>query len=137
MPALQTEPGRVHPPLGSTRPQTPASWGAVVSDAGYPRIEAREHYSRKHRRLEILFQQTRHGPGGHFHVPVEIAAVDESGRDIPGTAQVVELTSQRRKVVLENMPEPAFVSYNRDSSFYGTFVNGSALPAKLVKQIRL
>ncbi len=115
---------------------------------GYPKIEAACRYVALEKRLQITLRQTRSGAGGLFHVPIELAAVDEQGLDIPGTAKVVEMTGGEAggnkadakaslQLTFDNVPEPAFISFNRDCSFYGTFTDSCVTPEQLLKQIRL
>ena len=104
---------------------------------GYPRVEAGYVYDAGERALRISLSQTRTGEGGLFHVPIEIAAVGEDGRDIPGTTCMAELTGPSLELTFQPIPRPAFVSFNRDGSFYGTFVNHSAGRDELIRQIRL
>lgn len=104
---------------------------------GYPKIEATYNYDEKTRKLHVTLTQTRKGAGGLFHVPFEMAGVDENGKDIPGTSQIVEITGEKLDLTFNNVPRPAFVSFNRNCSFYGTFIDCSATPEKLINQIRL
>lgn len=112
---------------------------------GYPKIEAAYRYDKPSRRLSINLCQTRSGTGNLFHVPVEIAAVDSDGRDIPGTSRLVELPgrpaagsdAEMMQLSFDDIPEPAFVSINRNCSFYGTFTDLSATAENLTNQIRL
>lgn len=104
---------------------------------GYPKIEAAYRYDEDNKRLHILLEQTRAGAGGLFHVPMELAAVDEDGKDVPGIGSVVEITGERCDLAFDNAPKPAFVSFNRDYSFYGTFADRSATREQLVRQVRL
>jgi aminopeptidase N len=115
---------------------------------GYPAVTARWRYEEATRTLHIKLRQARSGAGGLFHFPVELAAVDEGGRDIPGTARVVEMGDPRSAVPggapsadlsldLPNVPRPSFVSFNRSGSFYGTFLDAEATPDSLARQIRL
>jgi aminopeptidase N len=104
---------------------------------GYPRIEATYRYDAVDRVLHVTLTQGRVGEGGLFHVPVALAAVDEKGCDIPGTQTVAEVTGERLDLAFANIPRPAFVSFNRDCSFYGTFGDGSAEADMLIRQVRL
>ena len=123
---------------------------------GYPKVEATHRYDREARALHVYLRQTRTGParqpmgiGGElFHLPLEMAAVDFEGRDIPGTALTAEMTGQEGDpyhdgqsslvhLAFRNVPEPAFVSLNRDCSFYGAFTDLSATPEQWRRQIRL
>ncbi len=108
-----------------------------LSTIGYPIIEARHHYDQDSRRLDVKLSQSRAGKGGPFHLPLELAAVDENGEDIPGTARTVQITGKETDVVIEDLAcAPAFVSYNRDCSFYGTFRNSSATVKSLTLQAK-
>jgi len=104
---------------------------------GYPKITATHSYDPRARRLCLTLAQERAGEGGMFHLPVELAAVDENGVDIPGTSTVAEMTSARMELTFDDIPEPAFVSVNRDCSFYGTFRDDSATREQLIRQVQL
>jgi len=103
---------------------------------GYPVVDASWSYDRKRRKLRVLFSQQRTGKGGLFHVPVEMAAVSAGGRDIPGTAKIVELRGRKHSEEFKNVPEPAFISFNRDCSFYGTFRDKDVDREQLVFQVK-
>ena len=104
---------------------------------GYPKVAATYDYDAAARRLRITFRQSRAGTGGLFHLPLAMAAVDEQGREIPGTVRIVELTGETAEVTIEDVPAPAFLSCNRDCSFYGTFTDRSATVEQLEQQVRL
>jgi len=123
---------------------------------GYPKVDATHRYDREARTLHVFLRQTRTGParqpmgigGGLFHLPFEMAAVDREGHDIAGTAVTVEMTGKEADpyragqssllhLTFRDVPEPAFVSLNRDCSFYGTFTDLSVTPEQLRRQIRL
>ena len=123
---------------------------------GYPKVEATHRYDRETRTLHVFLRQTRTGPvkqpmgvGGRlFHLPIEMAAVDFEGNDTPGTAVTMEMTGKEKDsyhtgpsallhLALKDIPEPAFVSLNRNCSFYGTFTDLSVTPEQLRRQIRL
>jgi aminopeptidase N len=123
---------------------------------GYPKVAASHRYDRETRTLHVFLRQTRTGParqpmgiGGRlFHLPLEMAAVDFEGHDIPGASTTAQMSglekdpyhsgrSSLAHLTFKNIPEPAFVSLNRDCSFYGTFTDLSATPEQLRRQIRL
>ena len=123
---------------------------------GYPKVEATHRYDRETRTLHVFLRQTRSGParqpmgkgGGLFPVPFELAAVNFQGNDISGTAMTAQMTGKEKNpytagksallhLSFKDIPEPAFVSLNRDCSFYGTFSDLSATPEQLGRQIRL
>ncbi len=103
---------------------------------GYPIVRAEHRYEPEQRRLTITLSQTRAGEGGLFHFPLALAAVDHAGEDIAGTAVVVPVREAVQRVVFEDIPAPAFISYNRDASFYGTFFDSCATPETLWRQLR-
>jgi len=104
---------------------------------GYPRIEAEWNYDEGRRTLGVTLRQTRSGEGGLFHVPVELAAVDGEGNDLPGTGKVAQLRDEQTAMTFEGVDRPAFMSFNRDCSFYGTFSDRSATAQSLAQQVRL
>lgn len=104
---------------------------------GYPQVSVRYAYDPGRRELRLSLSQTRSGRGGVFTLPFSFAAVDASGRDIPGTAQTVPFNAPDAEIILAGIPEPAFLSINRDAGFYGTCTDLSATPQQLVRQVRL
>jgi aminopeptidase N len=63
--------------------------------------------------------------------------VDENGIDIPQTAVTAEITGEQLDLTFRDVPKPAFLSFNRDYSFYGIFTDRTETPDKLAKQIHL
>ncbi len=104
---------------------------------GYPRIEATHNYDNKQRKLFVSLTQSRMGKGGLFHVPFEMAAVDKKGLDITKTKTIAEITGERLELVFDDVSEPAFLSLNRDCSFYGSFADKSSTRKQLHDQIAL
>ena len=102
---------------------------------GYPHVTASYAYDAAQRTLSVTLAQERRGSGGLFHVPVAMAAVDGAGRDIAATAGVYELTEASTTLTFPDVPEPAFMSINRDCSFYGSFEDLSATPEQLAAQV--
>jgi aminopeptidase N len=104
---------------------------------GYPNLEADHVYDAQAACLRVTLKQTRRGEGGLFHVPLALAAVSPDGQDIPETHRVVEITEAETVIDIPCPVEPAFVSYNRDCSFYGTFSAPATAPETLALQVRL
>jgi aminopeptidase N len=104
---------------------------------GYPRVTVRYAYDAARRSLHLSLRQTRAGGGCVFTLPFSLAAVDAAGRDIPGTVQTVRFDTPAKELVVADLPEPAFLSINRDAGFYGTCADLSATPAQLALQARL
>lgn len=104
---------------------------------GYPNVSARWSYDPQKQSLAIRLTQDRTGTGGMFHLPFAFTAVDKQGRDIEAASQVVEMNDREKSLTLENVPEPAFVSFNRGCSFYGTFEDTTATPEMIAQQARI
>ena len=103
--------------------------------AGYPKVTVRYAYDAAQRELRLRLEQTRSGAGGVFTLPFAFAAVDKTGQDI--AAQLVRFDAPEKEIVVPNIPEPAFLSINRDAGFYGTCTDLSATPEQLARQTRL
>lgn len=103
---------------------------------GYPQVSVRYAYDAAGRELTLNLSQTRSGKGGVFTLPFSFAAVDASGRDIPGTARTLRFDASELEIVLAGIPEPSFLSINRDAGFYGTCTDLSATPAQLARQVK-
>ncbi len=87
---------------------------------GYPKVSAKTSYNERKKEYRIAFRQEQ--PGKPFHIPIELALVDEKGRDMPGTSTVFHFSEKQAGIVLKGIgKKPAFASLNRDCSFYGTF----------------
>jgi len=105
---------------------------------GYPKVTAVTDYDRSGRQFTIEFQQQCETSGGPFHIPIDVALVDNEGRVVPGTDTVFEITEPTARLTFLDIDKPpAFASMNRDCSFYGTFTEESAGLEVLVRQIRL
>ncbi|OGW41259.1 MAG: peptidase M1, partial [Nitrospirae bacterium RBG_13_39_12] len=104
---------------------------------GYPKITATTDYEKETGCYRIHFYQELEQGQEPFYVPVELALVDNNGKDIVGTQQVLHLKKAEEEIVFKNISEPpAFASINRDYSFYGTFRYKNASPEKLELQAR-
>ena len=103
---------------------------------GYPQVSVRYAYDGDRRELTLRLAQARSGSGDVFTLPISFAAVDASGRDIPGTAQTLRFDSPELEIVLAGIQEPSFLSINRDAGFYGTCADLSATPAQLARQVK-
>jgi aminopeptidase N len=105
---------------------------------GYPKISAITDYDAEAHEYHIDFVQVPPPGASPFHLPMQIALVDESGRIIAGTERTIELTTEAERVTLLNVPqEPAFPSLNRGYSFYGSFRQSNANIEMLALQARL
>jgi aminopeptidase N len=105
---------------------------------GYPQVSAATAYDPAAQTLRIRFEQSLRPGQEPFHLPIELALVDQTGEELQGTRQVFQMCDAQAELVLENVREaPAFASMNRDYSFYGSFRHANATTADLVQQTRL
>lgn len=105
--------------------------------AGYPKVTAETDYDADAKRYTIRLAQDLVSEQMPFHLPITLALVDKSGKDIPATAITYQMKDASAVLVLEDIAEaPAFASLNRDYSFYGTFINRSATKETLALQAR-
>ncbi|MEJ2695997.1 MAG: DUF3458 domain-containing protein [Candidatus Sulfobium sp.] len=105
---------------------------------GYPKVTAWSEYDGSAEQFRIRFRQEVGQGQTPFHIPVELALVDETGRDIPGTGRVFQFMEEEAELVFEDIAAPpAFASMNRDCSFYGTFRQENAGRDELALQARL
>ncbi len=103
---------------------------------GYPEVSATTEYDAASQRFTVDLRQ-QSPVDGVFHVPLAMALVDKQGSVVAGTEQVCELAEPTGRVIFEHIPEePAFVSLNRDYSFYGTMKQKDATVAALSLQAR-
>lgn len=104
---------------------------------GYPSVFATTKYNSESNSFAIHFRQES-ASGCNFHLPLDIALVDEEGKILPGTQRIFHLAKESDFVTFENLSEkPAFASLNRDYSFYGAFIDESTSPDTLRLQARL
>lgn len=102
---------------------------------GYPKVKATTAFDEKKGTYTITFIQDTKGEP--FHIPIELALVDERGKDIHGTSQLFHFDKKKADVTLRGVKErPAFASLNRDYSFYGTFMQEMSTE-ELEKQVLL
>lgn len=105
---------------------------------GYPKVTATTVYDESAARYRIRFRQETSGDGSPFHLPIEVALVDREGRDLSGTQQVFQLKTAEAELSFDRLSAPpAFVSMNRDYSFYGTLHHENATAETLSLQARL
>jgi aminopeptidase N len=105
---------------------------------GYPKVTAVTNYDATTRQYHIDIEQEPPAGAGPFHIPIQLALVDENGRTVPGTDKTLELTRERQRLTLSNITHaPAFSSLNRGYSFYGTLRQPNADTETLAVQARL
>jgi len=105
---------------------------------GYPKVRAVTDYDPQTREYHIDFDQEFPDGTDPFHLPIQVALVDELGRTVPGTERTFELIDEKSRLTLSNIERaPAFASLNRNCSFYGTFVQANTDADTLALQARL
>ena len=105
---------------------------------GYPKVTVETGYDAASRHFRFCFRQKPGSGGKPFHLPIDLALVDDKGGDIPGTRRVFALKDSEAELVLDNVAtRPVFASMNRDYSFYGTFEHLNASDEELALQTRL
>lgn len=104
---------------------------------GYPRVTAETRYSPESRQYQIRFTQKVDNNGSPFHIPIQLALLDNSGKVINDSDRTFELNSETLDVRIENVTEPpAFASLNRGYSFYGSFSNTGVTDGELALQAK-
>jgi aminopeptidase N len=103
---------------------------------GYPRVRAETVYEPEAGRFRIVFRQDPPEGVDPFHIPIHVALVDQEGRDTAGA--VFQLSEPHAELCFQGVGQPpAFVSMNRDYSFYGTFCHENATVEECTRQARL
>jgi len=103
--------------------------------AGYPKVSAETRYDASLKRYTIRFEQKLAAEQIPFYMPINLALVDTTGKDMPGTATTYQLKETSAELTFEGIEQPpAFASLNRDYSFYGTFLDKSATRDSLALQ---
>jgi aminopeptidase N len=103
---------------------------------GYPEVTAATQYHAADKRFTVQIEQ-RSRAEALFHLPIELALFDRQGSVVPGTERVFELTEATGRIAFEGIAEaPAFVSLNRDYSFYGTMKQEDVTADALIMQAR-
>lgn len=96
---------------------------------GYAKVTASTNYDASAGTYGITFNQELKDGQTPFHLPIALSLVDKKGHDMKRTQRVFQLRSATGTCLFENISEePAFVSMNRDYSFYGTFQHVNATP---------
>ena len=105
--------------------------------SGYPKVTARTSYLPESMEYEITFGQNVDNDGRPFHIPIQLALIDESGKLIDRTERTVELTEKNLTLRIQNVSaKPAFASLNRGYSFYGSFCHEGVKDHELGLQAR-
>jgi len=95
--------------------------------SGYPKVKVTTSHNAGIYRIE--FEQGDET----FHIPIDFALVSSWGKDIH--SEIYELTDKKQVLEIESR-QPAFLSINRDYSFYGT-IKTDMTPEQLRLQVKL
>ncbi|MGO9116304.1 MAG: DUF3458 domain-containing protein [Desulfomonilaceae bacterium] len=105
---------------------------------GYPEVIAHTQYDESKKELSVHFSQDPGDKELGFHIPIELALINDRGETIPGTESIFELKEKTENLVFKNIQAfPSVVSLNRNYSFYGTFRYENAPPEALRLQARI
>ncbi|MDD1709364.1 MAG: M1 family metallopeptidase [Methanoregulaceae archaeon] len=88
-----------------------------LKQTGFPIVTVIGSYDREHSRYTITAHQSMPEKGTFWIVPFRAALVDKDGNDIAET--MIRMDSPEAVITFENTWEPAFLSLNRECSFYG------------------
>ncbi len=102
---------------------------------GYPMVKASYTYNSAKKNISMDFTQKRTGKGGCFHIPIRIGGMDEKNAEIKKLDRIIELKEEHLTVEVGKCPKPAFMSMNRNYSFYGTFENRSETREQMLLKI--
>ncbi|HMK59847.1 MAG TPA: M1 family metallopeptidase [Dissulfurispiraceae bacterium] len=103
--------------------------------AGYPKVLAETLYDDSLKTYKIRFRQEINTEEAPFHLPIDLALVDETGCDISGTQITYQLKDASAELTFDGIDKaPSFASFNRDCSFYGTFADTGATQETLARQ---
>ena len=103
--------------------------------AGYPCVSA--SYEWRDGKVQLHLSQRPNVPSARapFILPFAVAAVDENGRDLFDTTVVFE--AETADFTFDSPTRPAFLSLNRNASFYGALEDLSVTPEQLAFQARM
>ncbi|UCG13567.1 MAG: DUF3458 domain-containing protein [Deltaproteobacteria bacterium] len=105
---------------------------------GYPQVKTETAFEPQTNRYRVVFRQVLPEGLEPFHLPIQLALVDTSGNDIQSSQRVFQLTEREAEFCFEGIEHrPAFMSINRDYSFYGTFSQDNVTVEELTLQARL
>ncbi|AKB24515.1 Membrane alanine aminopeptidase N [Methanosarcina sp. MTP4] len=99
----------------------------------FPVVDVTTEYDEASQNFTFRLNQRVPEGGKPWDFPFRAALVDEKGNDL---AEVLERVSGKQaEITVENVAKPAFLSLNRDYSFYGKLVY-DASPEELLLQVR-
>ncbi|NPV50334.1 MAG: M1 family metallopeptidase [Candidatus Methanofastidiosum sp.] len=104
-----------------------------LKQTGFPTVDIKTKYDQKLKKLTIKLKQLTPHEGVYWTFPLKIAILDSNGNDIIDV--ITKIEGQESSIEFDNIPEPHFLSLNRDYSFYGKITFD--IPSKeIISQIR-
>jgi aminopeptidase N len=88
-----------------------------LKQTGFPIVSVDASYSEDEQTLYLHCTQTGYGAGKPWIFPFVVALVDGAGKDIATRKYI--MTKETESLVFPHVPPPAFLSLNREYSFYG------------------
>jgi aminopeptidase N len=88
-----------------------------LKQTGFPIVTVAGEYDREHRRYMMTVSQAVPENCVPWPIPFRAALVDEEGNDLAET--LVRLDGPEAEIRFEEVEQPAFLSLNREYSFYG------------------
>jgi len=102
-----------------------------LKQTGFPVVTANGRYDPGHRTYRMTVTQHVPGNGVYWTFPFRAALVDSDGHDLAET--LVRIEGPETEITFPNVDEPAFLSLNREHSFYGK-ISSDAGPSELSLQ---
>jgi len=88
-----------------------------LKQTGFPVVHATGRYDVDRQEYRLSLVQSFPGDGSPWTIPFQAALVDAEGKDIAGILKRVSAVEET--IIFEHVEQPAFLSLNRDCSFYG------------------
>ncbi|MDW7731945.1 MAG: M1 family metallopeptidase [Methanolobus sp.] len=87
----------------------------------FPVLHVDSSYNEEERRFTLSFEQEVPEGRSFWEFPIRAALIDKDGYDL---AEVMErMTGKQKEIVISNVSKPAFLSLNRNYSFFGKLVH--------------
>jgi aminopeptidase N len=99
----------------------------------FPVLHVGSSYNEKERKYNLSFKQEVPEGKSFWELPICAALVDENGNDL---AEIMErMNAREQEIVIDNVDKPAFLSLNRNYSFFGKLVHEATID-ELILQAR-
>jgi aminopeptidase N len=83
------------------------------SHAGTPKVDVLGTFDESNKRFTLSFKQRSKEP---FHIPIRVGLLGADGKDIEGTARLLELTEGEQSFIFDNVAHSPIASLLRDFS---------------------